>query len=42
MSLTFVPKLIMAVVVLAVAGPWMLSELMAYGTSIINSIPRML
>jgi flagellar biosynthetic protein FliQ len=42
MSLTFIPKLIVAVVILAVAGPWMLGQLMAYSTALINSIPRML
>jgi flagellar biosynthetic protein FliQ len=42
MSLTFIPKLIVAVVILAVGGPWMLGQLMAYSTALINSIPRML
>lgn len=42
MSLTFVPKLIVTVVVLAAVGPWMLGQLMAYSTTLINSIPRML
>lgn len=42
MSLTFIPKLIVAVVVLAVAGPWMLGQLMAYSRSLIESIPRLL
>lgn len=41
MSLTFVPKLIAAVAVLALAGPWMLGQLMAYSTAIINAIPRL-
>jgi flagellar biosynthesis protein FliQ len=42
MSLTFVPKLIVTVVVLAVGGPWMLAQLMAYSIGLINSIPRVL
>lgn len=42
MSLTFIPKLIVTVVVLAVGGPWMLGQLMAFSTALINGIPRML
>jgi flagellar biosynthesis protein FliQ len=42
MSLTFIPKLIVTVVVLAVGGPWMLAQLMSYSIGLINSIPRML
>jgi flagellar biosynthesis protein FliQ len=42
MSLTFIPKLLASVLVLVVAGPWMLSQLVAYSTSLINSIPRLL
>jgi flagellar biosynthetic protein FliQ len=42
MSLTFIPKLIVALVVLAVAGPWMLGQLMAYSRALIESIPRLL
>jgi flagellar biosynthetic protein FliQ len=42
MSLTFIPKLIVTVVVLAVGGPWMLGQLMAYSTALINGIPRTL
>lgn len=42
MSLTFIPKLVVAVVVLAVGGPWMLGQLMAYSTALINGIPKIL
>jgi flagellar biosynthesis protein FliQ len=42
MSLTFIPKLLASVLVLVLAGPWMLSQLVAYSTSLINSIPRLL
>jgi flagellar biosynthesis protein FliQ len=42
MSLTFIPKLIVAVVVLVVFGPWMLGQLMAYSTALIDGIPHSL
>lgn len=41
-TLAFVPKLMAAVVVLAVAGPWMLSLLVDYLRRIITSIPSTL
>ena len=40
-TLAFVPKLVAAVVVLAVAGPWMLSTLVDYLRRMIESIPTM-
>lgn len=40
MSLTFIPKLIAAAVVLVALGPWMLKRLMAYATSLISGIPQ--
>jgi flagellar biosynthetic protein FliQ len=40
-TLAFVPKLIAAVVVFAVAGPWMLSTLVDYIRRTIESIPSM-
>lgn len=40
MSLTFIPKLISAVIVLVVAGPWMLKRLVSFSTTLINSIPQ--
>lgn len=38
-TLTFVPKIIVAVVVLALAGPWMMTSLVEYLRSILLSIP---
>lgn len=38
-TLAFVPKLVAAMVVLAVAGPWMLNMLVEYIRRIITSIP---
>ncbi|WP_426336533.1 flagellar biosynthesis protein FliQ [Pseudoduganella sp. R-31] len=39
-SLSFVPKLVAAVVVLVVCGPWMLKRLVAFGAGLIASIPQ--
>ena len=41
-TLTFIPKLIAAMVVFAVAGPWMLSLLIDYIRRTIESIPASL
>ena len=38
-SLTFIPKLVAAVVVLVVCGPWMLKRLVGFSTSLIANIP---
>jgi flagellar biosynthetic protein FliQ len=38
-SLQFIPKLIVAAVVLLVAGPWMLDSLVAWTTDLYGSIP---
>jgi flagellar biosynthetic protein FliQ len=38
-SLTFIPKLITAVVVLVAMGPWMLARLVGYATHLIAGIP---
>jgi flagellar biosynthetic protein FliQ len=38
-SLTFIPKLVAAVVTLVVFGPWMLKRLVAFSTALISSIP---
>lgn len=38
-TLSFVPKVIAAVVVLAVAGPWMLTTLVEYIQRTLQSIP---
>lgn len=42
MSLTFVPKLVAAVLVLSIAGPWMLNQWMSYSVTLINRIPQSL
>ena len=41
-TLTFIPKLIAAMLVLALAGPWMLSMLIDYIRRTIESIPASL
>ncbi len=38
-TLTFVPKLVGIIVVLAVAGPWMLAQLIAFASSLYGSFP---
>ena len=38
-TLSFVPKIIAAVAVLAIAGPWMLSTLVEYVRQVLQSIP---
>jgi flagellar biosynthetic protein FliQ len=40
MSLVFVPKILAAVVALAVFGPWMLGKLVSFSANLIESIPR--
>lgn len=39
-SLSFVPKLVAAVVVLVVCGPWMLKRLVSFSAALIASIPQ--
>lgn len=39
MSLTYIPKIIAAVLVLVVFGPWMLKRLLAFSSSLISNIP---
>ena len=41
-TLSFVPKVVGAVVVLAVAGPWMLSTLVEYIRTVLLGIPSAL
>ncbi|VWX60315.1 flagellar biosynthesis protein [Burkholderiales bacterium 8X] len=41
-TLAFVPKLVAAVAVFAIAGPWMLSTLVDYIRRTIESIPQMI
>jgi flagellar biosynthetic protein FliQ len=38
-TLSFVPKMVAAVVVMAVAGPWMLSTLVEYLQRVLQAIP---
>ena len=40
-TLSFVPKIVAAVAVLAVAGPWMLTTLVEYMQSTLSSLPKM-
>ncbi|TAM11512.1 MAG: flagellar biosynthesis protein FliQ [Nevskiaceae bacterium] len=39
MTLTFVPKLIALALVLAIAGPWMLHQMMDYTIALVQHIP---
>ena len=39
-TLSFVPKIIAAVAVLAVAGPWMMTTLVEYLQRVLQSIPQ--
>ena len=41
MSLAFVPKLIAAVATLVIFGPWMLTKVSQYSTSVISNIPNL-
>ena len=38
-TLTFVPKLVSIITVLALMGPWMLSQLVSFATQIYGSFP---
>lgn len=38
-SLQFIPKLVVAAVVLLVAGPWMMDSLVSWSTELYSSIP---
>ena len=42
MTLSFIPKLIVLVLVLAVAGPWMLDLITTYTRHLFTSIPGLL
>ena len=42
MSLTFIPKLITAIIVLLSLGPWMLRKLASYAIHLWASIPQLL
>jgi flagellar biosynthesis protein FliQ len=41
-TLTFIPKILAMGVVLVVAGPWMLSEVVTYTQQLYSSIPTMI
>ncbi|CUI02855.1 flagellar biosynthesis protein FliQ [Massilia antarctica] len=40
MSLTYIPKIIAAVLVLVAFGPWMLNRLLGFSASLIRNIPN--
>ena len=42
MTLSFIPKLIITIVTLMVAGPWMLQLLIEYTQGLIFDIPRLI
>jgi flagellar biosynthetic protein FliQ len=39
-SLTFIPKIVTAVIVLVVCGPWMLKRLVAFAVNLISNMPN--
>jgi flagellar biosynthetic protein FliQ len=39
MTLSFIPKILAVAVVLIVAGPWMLNQMVGYTTDLYHSIP---
>jgi flagellar biosynthesis protein FliQ len=41
-TLTFIPKIVAMGLVLVVAGPWMLSEVITYTEQLYSSIPTMI
>jgi flagellar biosynthetic protein FliQ len=42
MTLTFIPKLMALVIMLMIAGPWMLQLIMSYTINLFNQIPTMI
>lgn len=40
-TLSFIPKLLAAVAVMIVAGPWMLSQLVEYIRRVLQSLPQL-
>jgi flagellar biosynthetic protein FliQ len=42
MTLAFIPKILATVVVLVIAGPWMLGELVAYTRELYEAIPGLI
>ena len=41
MTLTFIPKILALGLVLMIAGPWMLGEVLSYTSDLYNGIPGM-
>lgn len=41
MTLSFIPKIIAIGAVIALAGPWMLDEMLAYARELLTSIPTL-
>ncbi len=41
MTLTFIPKILVTILVLVVGGPWMLAELLTYTQELYAGIPEM-
>jgi flagellar biosynthetic protein FliQ len=39
MTLTFIPKILATIVVMVVAGPWMLNQIISYTTQLWQGIP---
>ena len=42
MTLTFVPKIVMVLLALLVAAPWMLSKMTVFASQVITSIPQVI
>ena len=40
-TLTFVPKILGVILVMALLGPWMLQQLLTFTTALFNFIPRL-
>jgi flagellar biosynthesis protein FliQ len=40
-TLTFIPKIVVTVAVIALTGPWMLDRMITYVTALYTSIPSM-
>ncbi len=40
-TLSFIPKIVGTAIVIAIAGPWMLSELLGYTQELYSAIPRL-
>ena len=42
MTLSFIPKLLVVFLVLVLAGPWMIEQILDYMTTLFSNIPAML